>query len=346
MTETTQRTSASAIVLRYVVPLVITCGLCWLLFRDFDFAQMWQVIRTECRFGWIVAMLCISVLSHIFRALRWQIQLQALRIKAPLWTVVLSIFGMYGVNLVLPRLGEIWRTTYVARREDAPFATVFGSMVADRMADMLTVLALIVLTAFAATDTITDYLSQGGDLGARIASIVRSGWLWAAAACGIVSLWWLMCGKITNRTLLKIREFIKDLWKGFAVIVRMPRKWVWLIYTVGIWGCYFVQMYVAFFAFGFTEEVVASHGIVAVLVTFVLSSISMSVPSNGGIGPWQWAVIFGLGIYGLDGVRAATFANLVMGANTLLVISLGLFTFTCIALTKNKTQKHNKKCQK
>ena len=124
--------------------------------------------------------------------------------------------------------------------------------------------------------------------------------------------------------------------EGFAVIVKMPGKGRWLLYTFGVWGCYFFQMYICFYAFPFTAQVLEQHGILAVLVTFVLGSISMGVPSNGGIGPWQWAVIFALGIYGVAKAEAGAFANLVLGCNTLLLIALGIITFVGIALDRKR----------
>ena len=75
----------------------------------------------------------------------------------------------------------------------------------------------------------------------------------------------------------------------------------------------------------------------ALLVCYVFTSIAMAVPSNGGIGPWQWAVIFALGIYGLDNVHASAFANLVKGCDTLLLIILGIITFIGIALDRKRT---------
>ena len=62
----------------------------------------------------------------------------------------------------------------------------------------------------------------------------------------------------------------------------------------------------------------------------------MGVPSNGGIGPWQWAVIFALGIYGVGRAPASAFANLVLGCNTLLLIVLGIITFIGIAADRKR----------
>jgi hypothetical protein len=116
----------------------------------------------------------------------------------------------------------------------------------------------------------------------------------------------------------------------------MPHKGRWLILTVMLWGCYFLQNYIVFYAFPFTTAVVEQYGITAAFVTWVVASISMGVPSNGGIGPWQWATIFALGIYGLPKEQAGAFGNLVLGANTLLLIVLGIFTFIAIALDKKR----------
>ena len=323
-------------VLKYVVPLIISIGLCWLLFRNFDFRQMWQVIRTECDFRWIIPGLILGTGAQIFRAMRWQIQLSALGYKTPIFPLILSIFGTYAVNLVFPRLGEVWRTGYIAQRRQAPFATVFGSMVADRLADTVTV-ALLTLFAFTlASGTLLDYLSQGGDLAATVRGMLLSPWIWGAVLVGVGAIVWLVKSRSTNRYISGIRKFLKELWQGFAVIATMPGKGRWGIYTVGVWSCYFLQLLTSFMAFGFTRDVVIAHGLSAVLIAFVFSSISMGVPSNGGIGPWQWAMMFALDIYGVESARAAAFANFTLGVSSLLMIALGLFAFISIPLERKK----------
>ncbi|MDE7032961.1 MAG: flippase-like domain-containing protein [Muribaculaceae bacterium] len=322
--------------LKYVVPLVITVGLCYLMFTGIDFKEMIAIIRRDCNFSWIALALCISILSHVFRAMRWRIQLRALGIESPLFALVLSIFGTYAVNLVFPRLGEIWRTGYIAQRQQAQFTTVFGSMVADRLADTVTVGLLTLVTFMLASKALITYFADNADTVDRLTGFATSPWLWLAIASLAALVWWFLTHKSTNSKVQKIRQQVHELWQGFAVIATMPGKGRWLLLTAGLWGCYFVQLYVAFYAFPFTREVLAQHGILAALVAFVLSSISMGVPSNGGIGPWQWAIIFALGRYGLGQAQAAAFANLVLGTQTMLLILLGLFTFGCIALDKRR----------
>ena len=301
---------------------------------------MLDIIRSQCDFRWIAAGLALAVLSHVVRAMRWGIQLSALGIKAPLYVLIYSIFGTYAVSLVFPRLGEVWRTGYIAQRQHAPFTTVFGSMVADRLADTLTVLILALLAFLVSSKAILSYLHQNGESLAAIARLLESPWLWAAVVVLVAAIWIFMARKTDNPKIVKIQNAVRELWQGFAVIVKMPHKGRWLLLTVALWGCYFLQNYLAFYAFPFTAQIVADHGIQAALVTWVLSSISMGVPSNGGIGPWQWATIFGLSIYGLGATQAGAFANLVLGANTLLIIALGIFTFIAIALDKKRTRQN------
>ena len=324
-------------ILQYGVPLVISIGLCYLLFTGIDFDEMIATIRNECNFWWIGLALFISIFSHVFRAMRWRIQLRALNINPPLMPLVYSIFGTYAVNLVFPRLGEVWRTTYIAQRQNASFTAVFGSMVADRLADTVTVL-LITLSAFLlATNALTQYLAQNTALYNKLLALIASPWLWIIVVAMVAIVWWLFTKKRNNKFIAKIIGFAQGLWTGFAAIAKMKGKGQWLLLTVAIWGCYFTQLFVAFFAFKETTAVIENHGVVAMLVCFALSSIAMGVPSNGGIGPWQWSVIFGLSIYGMaiDGISVA-FANLVLGSQTCLLIILGIITFTAIALEKRR----------
>ena len=124
----------------------------------------------------------------------------------------------------------------------------------------------------------------------------------------------------------------------------MEHKWRFLLFTALIWGCYFTQLYVAFFAFEFTS----SLGIVCALVCFTLSSISMGIPTNGGLGAWHIAIIFGLSLYGVGKFsmaspdpNASAFAMLVWGSQTLLLILLGIYSYIYIAATGKKRQIKN-----
>ena len=328
------------ILLRYCVPAVITVGLCYLLVRGMDLRQMWETICTQCDFRWIAVNILLLIGAMWARAARWQLQLRALGIKASVWVLTLSVFGTYAVNLVFPRLGEVWRTGFVAERQKAPFTTVFGSMVADRLSDTVMV-GLISLSAFVlAGPQLMSYLGQNPGLMARVIALLCSPLLWGCMTAVLAVTAWIFVRYPENKVVATCRRLWQGLWEGFAVIGRMRGKGLWLFYTLILWACYFVGLVCAFMSFPLVAEVMVRHGLTAVLLCFVLTSLSMLVPSNGGIGPWQWAMIFGLSLYcdGIPGLTKdymASFANLALGVQAVTSIILGLFTFAWIALTKN-----------
>ena len=326
-----------SIFIKYGIPVVISVGLAWFLYANVDLEAIKTSLRQDVDYRWFVPVVIVSVLSHVFRALRWRLQLRAIGIHTPLYALVYSIFGTYFVNLLFPRLGEVWRAGYVARREQASFATVLGSLVGDRLSDTVTVLLLAVVTFFWAQDAFWKFWDQR-DGGASAATLT----LWSVGVLcvlGVLALLWLYRSKSENRVVAGLRGVLHNLWDGFAAIASMKGKWYFLGYTLLIWGCYYLQLYIASKAFAFTVQL----GALPVLVLFVLSSIGMAVPSNGGLGPWQFAIIFGLSLYGVGAfppsapydAQASAFSWLVWGVQQLLIIVLGVIAFVGIALDRN-----------
>ena len=325
--------------IKYGIPILISVGLAWFLYNNVDIEAIKTSLRQDVNYWWFVPVIVVSIFSHIFRALRWRLQLRAINIDAPLWVLVNSIFGTYFVNLIFPRLGEVWRTGYVAQRQKAPFATVLGSMVGDRLSDTVTVGLLTLVTFFLAQDAFLKFFDARGDGGSSAASWT----MWALVAIcvlGLVAMIWLYRSTSQNKVIARLRGILHDLWDGFAAIAHMDGKWMFLLYTLLIWGCYFMQLYIASKAFTFTDDL----GVLPVLVLFVLSSLGMAVPSNGGLGSWQFAIIFGLSLYGVGAfppstpydAQASAFAWLVWGVQQLLIIVLGIYAFVSIALDKKK----------
>lgn len=326
--------------LQFIIPLVVSVGLCAAMFRDIDFRSMVGVIRHECDFGWIGMMLAISFMAIIFRAMRWGIQLRAVGIRPPLHALVYSIIGTYAVNLVFPRLGEVWRTGYIAYREQSPFSTVFGTMIADRFADLLTVAILTSATFVIARDPLVAFVRTYPRAYEALLNLATSPVTWAVLIILSIAAW-LLLTRSRNRHILGIKHFLKGIWQGFAAIARMKGKFRWLLLTLCIWGAYFTSFAVAFNAFPMTRQLLHTHSIALPLVCFVLTSISMGIPSNGGIGPYQTTLLFGLLLFLPAGADAsqfktvgAAFGNVMIAAQTLMFIVLGLITFALIALDK------------
>ena len=326
-------------ILKYVLFIAIGVGLFYFLYSNVDMNQIRNILSENVEYLWFIPVIIVSIFSHVFRAFRWRLQLRAIGVDAPISALVNSIFGTYAVNLIFPRLGEVWRTGYIANRQKASFSAVLGSMVADRLCDTVTVLLLTIFTFFLAQDAFYSFLYTYPQIKDGLWNILTSPLVWCAVAACIILVIWLFTSKTQNKLVMKTKEAARNLWEGFSAIGKMEGKWWFLAYTILIWGCYFLQLYIATFAFSFTHDI----GVKATLVLFVLSSIGMGIPTNGGLGSWHIAIIFGLSIYGVGRFdpsnfdpQASAFAMLVWGVQTALLIVLGIYAFTYIAIDRRR----------
>lgn len=299
-------------------------GLCYVLYADLDLEALYAGAR-QCS-PWLAGLfLLVNVLAMVCRGLRWRLQLRADSINPGVGVMSRSIFGTYAVNLVFPRLGEFWRCAYIARTAGAGFSQVFGTMVADRLADTLIVALIALPTLLLSSGALVSFLDA-----ANLPFNLLSGpvfWIALALFVALAAFIALSRGAFARR----VRGIMLRIWSGFMLIFKMPNKWLWLLLTIGIWGGYIASMALSMAAFAPTAHLNAP----AVMLTFVFGSLAMAIPSNGGIGPWQFAVMLALtGLFGVPRETALVFATLNLGANTLLNILLGFYTFLHILVYK------------
>lgn len=324
---------------RSIVPLAFSIALIVWLFHRIDFKSMIEVLRSGVDFRWIVAMMGVTTLSHIIRGYRWGMQLSAAGVNCREADLAAAVFGNYALNLVIPRIGEVWRSIFIARRKGAKMSVVFGTVLGDRLTDGLTVLALICFTLLVTSHPIDVFIHRY-HLGEDALRVISDPLTWCVAAT-IVTTIYLVLKVWGNRKFVKdIDASVANMWKGVKVLATMPHKLKFLALTIGIWVCYFSQIYLSFYAFPFTRRLVdepgTAFGLIPALVAFVFSTLSMAIPSNGGLGPWNLAIIFGLSMFGIGATQGAAFSVLVWGAQSLMLVILGIYTAIYIMATRKK----------
>jgi uncharacterized membrane protein YbhN (UPF0104 family) len=127
------------------------------------------------------------------------------------------------------------------------------------------------------------------------------------------------------------------MWRDMILVWHMKEKTRFIIYTFGIWISYFTYFYITFYAFDFTIHL----GIAAGLFVFSMNSISMSIPSNGGLGPWQFATKLALCAYMVNPGKALAFATAVFAFQSIWVVACGLFGIVMLSFGKdgNRSEK-------
>lgn len=325
--------------LRYVLPTACSVALIWWIFRKVDFARMMDIIHHGMRVWPILIMMVITTCSHIIRGQRWGLQLNGVGARPTRTALSVSIFGCYALNVVAPRLGEAWRCVFISRRQRVPLSTVVGTLIGDRASDVVVVLCLIGLAFVVAGPQLHDFMTHY-TVGDDLMRVIESPWPWIGIVVVLGGLW-LICKHFDRyRWVESMRRCFDRMWDGFRVLFTMRRKWIYFWLTLGIWICYYNEVYESFLAFDFTRALLANPsmgwGLKPGLVVFVLSSISMCVPSNGGLGPWNLAVIFGLTLFGVGETDAAAFAMVVWTGKVLTLVVLGVFSVVYIMATGRK----------
>ena len=325
-------------ILKIVLPLALSAALVLWLFHKIDFHKIAAIVRQGVEWRFIVLMMILTALSFIIRGVRWGIQLRAAGIPRMSATAEsVSIFSAYALNLIFPYLGEAWRCVFVARRQNAKLSTVVGTDVGDRASDGIMILLFIILTVWLARPAIERFLDRY-NLGREIAAFTSNPWFWIIVAV-------IIAGLVTADILLRHTHFVSGIntsllriWRGFAVLFHMPGTGMYLLLTLGIWICYFLETYVCFFAFPFTRHLTSQPGtalgLIPGLVVFVFGSCSMAVPSNGGLGPWNIAVIFALTLYGVNQSDAAAYSLVCWAFQAIMIMALGVFSAFYIAATR------------
>ena len=130
----------------------------------------------------------------------------------------------------------------------------------------------------------------------------------------------------------KVRTTLGNLWQGVVSLRDVRNIPLYVLFTLGIWGSYFLHYYLTFFCFESTSQL----GISCALVSFVVGSIAVIVPTPNGAGPWHFSVKTMLILYGVASTTALSFVLIVHTLQTLLVVLLGIYAMVALAHTKKR----------
>ena len=305
--------------IKVVLPLLLGGGLLWYIYKDIDLGQMGEVFGSGIRYEFLLLSLVFGLGGNMLRGLRWGLLVEPLGFKPRKLLLMLAVVGNYAVNLVLPRVGEIWRCGIVAKYEKQPFSKLFGTLLVDRLYDIL-VIGVVLLLSFVLTPHFFLAIFEGQTPSASAASLEQAV-VWAAIFAACVAVLW--GGVVIFRRFAffaRVREFFANVLDGLRSLWTMKRKGQFFLYTLAIWGSYFLYFYTTFFAFDFTRSLSPAYG----LAVFALTCVSVIVPVQGAIGPWHFVVILGLASLGVLRADAAAFALIVHTSQTLWVALTGL----------------------
>lgn len=308
-------------------------------YKGFDFSRVRDVLRGDVNYWWMIFSLLFGVFGHLFRGWRWNLALAPLGEFPKLSNSVYAIFVSYAANLVIPRVGEVSRCGLLFKYDGVSFSKSLGTVVTERIIDSVLVIFITVITLLLQSGMFAEFFKATGTDITFFCGLFSSTNFYITIIC-IIALLIMVFALIRNLSVFaKVKCIISDIWQGCMSIKNVKNPLLYVFYTIGIWVCYFFQFYITFYSFSFSADL----GFMAGLAMFVVGSIAVIVPTPNGAGPWHFAIITMMMMYGVSKDDAGIFALLVHGIQTFLLILLGIYGLVALPLVNKNSQTYKLK---
>jgi glycosyltransferase 2 family protein len=293
----------------------------------------------HANFFWISASVIASLLSHYFRAVRWNLLLNPLGYHPKTSNTFFAVMVGYLANFAIYRMGEVTRCGLLTKYEKVPFTVAFGSVIAERALDTLCLILLFFITLAIEFDKILGIANNFVfDPLLKIANSLLAKQFFMLIAISIlvllVAAFFYFRKKIKTLITGKAAGFIKGLYEGLISVKNVDKPFLFILHTFLIWLMYVLSTYTCFSAFGGT----ASLSLITACVIVVFGSLGVIV-TPGGTGAFQFIVVSILTtVYFVDNASANAFAWGIWTAQFILILFLGLVSLVLLALLNKDKQ--------
>lgn len=306
--------------LKIVLPISIGVYLTWFFISNSSDSEKEQFVLAfkEANYLWILIALLVAFLSHFSRAYRWKYLLQTLEIKPNLNLMYHSVMIGYIINLTIPRSGEIARAGYFSKYQKVPADKIFGTIVVERVVDLLMFGMVILITIFLQADQ--QQFNQIRQI--QAASFPE----WLLPTVVVLSIVFLALIIVVKKIREKVVRFIKGILEGCLTILKLKQKAAYLFHTFFIWTAYIGMFWLTAFALPEVNDI----SINAVFACFVAGAVAIGA-TPGGIGLYPIMVAAVLTqLYGYEGEVAKSFSMLMWATQTIFIVLLGLASLILI----------------
>ena len=327
----------SANIIKVLSPLLLGGLILYWMYRDFDFHSIEDVLFHKMDWTWMLLSFPFGILAQMFRGWRWKQTLAPLGEKPRTSTSVHAVFLSYAASLIIPRIGEFTRCGVLKKYDKTSFSKALGTVVTERAIDtllMLTVTGVTLVFQMGIFDTF--FVRTGTSMDSILGKFSTTGYLvTAVCAISVLLLMHVMLRRLSIYN--KVKATLGGIKEGIISLKDVNNIPLFCFYTLGIWVSYFLHYYLTFFCFDFTSNL----GLGCALVTFVVGSIAVIVPTPNGAGPWHFAVKTMLILYGVSDTNALYFVLIVHTIQTMLVIALGIYAWCALSFTKTRSENYN-----
>lgn len=292
-----------------MIPLFLGVALVWYSLSKVSIEELIGYFK-NADYTYICLGLLFGLMSHLSRAYRWKFLIEPLGYRLRLPNSIMAVFSAYLVNYTIPRAGEVMRATILTNYENVPFEKGFGTIVSERVADLVVMLSIIALTLALEFDFIFKFMSARLDF----VKLLSVGLLMMILAI----ITFLFLRKSQSKFAVKFRKFVNGLVEGIMSIFKMKKKWAFIFHTLFIWLMYLSMFYATTFALPETSNL----PLAAILIGFIAASFSIAA-TNGGIGSYPIAVFGAFSLFSVAEEPAIAIGWILWSSQTIMIILLG-----------------------
>lgn len=315
--------------------IIIAGALLYLALRGVDINR----VGTDMANGayiWVFPLFIVTILSHVIRAWRWTLLLNVLPENVgdtgavPVFTAFKSLMIGYMSNYVAPRLGELVRTGHMAARTGYPFSSIFGTVVAERMLDVVSLGIGLLSLPFLLGPALNRVRAQLIEDGSDYSGIINIALIVSVVLVLLILLAFFLFRKWNQKKGNESRfsGWIESFRAGIVSITKTQKTFQLVVSTVLMWTCYGLMGYWPFYVFGMVSQY--DLGFADGWSVMLLGAIGVLIPSPGGIGSYHYIAITALvTIWGVTQATAVSYAVFTHGGQLILYASLG---FTVLVL--------------
>lgn len=313
--------------LTVLIPLLIGIGIIYYQYTTLTAEEIDKIKISfeKANYYFILMSLVIACLGYWSRAYRWKFALNHLGYETKFSNNFFTVCVSYLVNLTVPRSGEISRAALLKKYEDVPFDKAFGTIVAERIVDLLIFLLFVFIGFISQFEKIYQFLLNEN---VSFQSLILTAIVGVFLFFGFILIWIYAEWQI----ILKLKKKLSGLVEGITTVYKMKDKWNYIFHSFFIWFSYLMMFYVAVFALPETSEM----NFDIVIMGFIFGSLAVGF-SNGGLGAYPFSIALIFSLYGITKDVGTAFGWLVWTSQTILTILLGLVSYVLLpVLNRNK----------
>ncbi|MFD1144909.1 lysylphosphatidylglycerol synthase transmembrane domain-containing protein [Larkinella insperata] len=329
-------------ILKYGISLSIAAGLLWYVFKDIDRAAMFEAF-SKANYSWIIVSGLLTVVAHWSRAYRWGLLMEPVVGHRPSpFNTTVSVLTGYFANLVVPRMGEVTRCGTLNRLEGVPVNVSFGTVVAERIVDVLVLLLLLGATFLIEFSRLSTFLMDFFSTKLNVTGLRDNSWLLVllgGCLLGFAVMVWFFYSRYKEILrqkpfYQKIEKFMAGLLDGLLSVRKLKNPGAFVFHTALIWTMYYFMSFVLIFAMPQTAGLDWRAG----LTILIMGSIGMAAPVQGGAGAFNILVGAALALYGLSNQDGATLATLMLFTQWFYIVVLGALSFLVVMIKGKNPQ--------